>query len=266
MPWNDDIAIETPEQIDVRLEIAGPGTRFVAQVIDWLIKCLVLFVAGMLGLVLLALFESTDLFESVSVLLGALIVALFYSFFLGYDIYYEAYQNGQTPGKKLTGIRVIREGGAAVDFQSVCIRNLLGMADFIPCCYLLGGLFVMFTPRGQRLGDMAAGTIVIRERAPQPPAELDHRIEHLTREETFIFTAEQLNACSSEDRHILRSYFQRSGQMDPHSRYQLARRLTQTFAQKIAFQPDYPRQGLVAVESFLAALYQGLENWAKHNR
>jgi hypothetical protein len=123
----------------------------------------------------------------------------------------------------------------------------------------------MVSPRGQRLGDMAAGTIVIRERAVQPPAEMDEKTRKLASDE-FHFTAEQLNACSGNDRYILRCYFQRSDEMNLDPREQLALRLTDSFLQKLAYQPAVPVDDIYRAETFLASLYRDLDNWAKHDR
>ena len=201
MAWADDHKIETPELVEVSLEIAGLGSRFVAKIYDWFVKWGILLVVSLLAVVLLALVGSFDALRSGSVLILALVVALYYFFLLGFDIYYEVRRNGQTPGKRLAGIRVIREGGGPVDFQSSCIRNLLALADFLPGFYLLGGLLVLLSPRGQRLGDMAAGTIVVRERALEPPVDLHAQLDEAVSSE-LVFSPEQLTACSPGDRHI----------------------------------------------------------------
>lgn len=265
MDWADDIKIETPEQIEVSLEVAGLGSRFVAKAHDWLIKWGV-FTAIALALLLAGLILGIATDDQTTLILGAsLAIVLFYAFLLGFDIYYEVLHNGQTPGKKAAGIRVIREGGAALDFQASCIRNLLGTADFLPAFYLLGGVIALLNDRGQRLGDIAAGTLVIRERAVQPPAELDPQIERLALEE-FLFSAEQLGSCTAEDRYILRSFFQRSRELVARARGQLAFRLVETFTAKMAYLPRSPILEVDRAEGFLAALYRDLENLAKHQR
>jgi uncharacterized RDD family membrane protein YckC len=265
MQWADEVRIETPEQIEVSLEIAGIGSRFVAQVMDWLIKWSIVLVAVLLAAVAAGMLGAALSEKTISYLLAALIIALFYAFLLGFDIYFEVRHNGQTPGKKIAGIRVLREGGAPLDFRSACVRNLLGLADFLPTFYLLGGFLVMLSSRGQRLGDMAAGTIVIRERAMRPPTEL-HAMIGKTAGEEFHFTADQLNACSANDRYILRSFFQRAEEMAEGPREQLALRLSETFLQKLAYQPAAPIADGFRAEAFLASLYRDLEHWAKHNR
>jgi uncharacterized RDD family membrane protein YckC len=263
MQWTDDLTIETPEQIDVSLEIAGLGSRFVAQVLDWLIKGLMLGVLLVLVLVLASLLGTEFTDRSPSPYLLALGVGLGYAIVLGFDIYYEARHNGQTPGKKFAGIRVIREGGGPLDFRAACIRNLLGTADLLPAFYLLGALIVLLSARGQRLGDMAAGTIVIRERALEPPADLAGVIEKLASKE-FSFTPTQLAACAAEDRYLLRSFFQRYPDMEQPARGQLARKLADEFVRKTAWQPTTPINDGRRAMAFLASLYRDIEDLARH--
>jgi uncharacterized RDD family membrane protein YckC len=261
MAWADDHKIQTPELVEVSLEIAGLGSRFVAQIWDWLVKWGILVVVSILAAILLSLLGAFNQFRSGSFLILALVVGFSYFFFLGFDIYYEVRRNGQTPGKRRAGIRVIREGGGPLDFQSACIRNLLGLADFLPGFYLLGALLVLLTPRGQRLGDMAAGTIVIRERVFNPPADLDDQLDDLA-SSTLVFTREQMAACSPDDRHILRSFLQRCHDMAPQARGQLALRLAETFQFKLKYQPATPLEP----ETFLTILYRDLENWIRLGR
>lgn len=265
MHLGDDIKIETPEQIEVSLEIAGLGSRFVAKVLDWCIKFMVLLGVGLLFL-LAALLLSMHLPDGPAAwFLLVFVLVLFYAFVLAFDIYYEVNHNGQSPGKKITGIRVLREGGAPLDFQASCIRNLLSLADFLPMFYLLGGFIALLNTRGQRLGDMAAGTVVVRERAMKPPVHVDWQIQQFSLEE-FVFTSEQLSSCTPADRHILRSFFQRYDELSTQPRAQLAFNLVDTFMNKISYEPNPPIMDSVRAAGFLASLYRDLENWAKHAR
>jgi uncharacterized RDD family membrane protein YckC len=262
MQWADEIRIETPEQIDVQLEVAGLGSRFVAQLIDWLFKWGILLGVSLLVLVLLTVLEVPLLGGGVHVALLALLVALYYAFLLGFDIYFEVRHNGQTPGKRVAGIRVVREGGGPVDFQAACVRNLLGMADFLPLFYMLGSVLILLNRRGQRLGDLAAGTIVLRERSLAAPREVKDEVAELASEE-FVFTAEQLAACSGGDREVLRSFFERRPQLEHSAREQLAVRLAATFCAKTACTASTVDDGETA-EIFLACLYRDLDNWKRH--
>lgn len=258
MRWTDELRIETPEQIDIELEVAGLGSRFVAQVIDWLIKGFIVLGTLFVGLLLVLLLETNPLAESSRYLVAAVLVALFYAFFLGFDIYYEVRHNGQTPGKKFAGIRVVRERGGPLDFRAAVIRNLLGLADFLPAYYFLGAFLVLYTKRGQRLGDLAADTVVLRERGSSLPEEPVGEVERFASDD-YPFTAEQLRQCTAEDRQVLRSFFRRYRDMKHRAREQLACRLCDTFLERLAYQSSRE----IIAETFLASLFRELE---KHDR
>src|SRR5436190_21761713 len=100
MQWSDEVRIETPEQIDVELELAGLGTRFLAQLTDWLLKVVLSAVLAIVVGIAAGLLGFSGLIESGSKLMLALGVALLYFLWLGFDIFYEARYNGQTPGKR----------------------------------------------------------------------------------------------------------------------------------------------------------------------
>ncbi len=141
-------AIETPEGIDLALHPAGPVARVLAYFIDFLIRAAVL--VG-LGAVLAIAGE-----------LGAGILAI--AFFLLewlYPVVFEVYRGGMTPGKRSMGLRVVNDDGTPVGWSSSLVRNLLRAADFFPLFYV-GGLISMLISRNfKRLGDLAAGTLVV---------------------------------------------------------------------------------------------------------
>jgi uncharacterized RDD family membrane protein YckC len=261
----DEVRIETPEQIDLALEPAGLGSRFVALFLDLLIQVGVLVVLVILGAFLLALigFQATE--GWVQGVLLALLLAAVFLFQFGYDIYFEVRHNGQTPGKRVAGIRVMREGGGPIDFRSSCIRNLLRPVDLLPVFYLLGALVAALNRRRQRLGDLAAGTMVIRERNVEMPDDLAETIGQFASDE-FSFGPEHVAACEPGDRHVLRSYFARYDQLEPKARAKLACRLARAFCSKTGYQPHQPLTTARISETFLASLYRDLDQWAKHGR
>jgi uncharacterized RDD family membrane protein YckC len=267
MQWADDITIETPEQIDLSLELAGLGSRFLARVLDWLIEFGFLVVVGLLVMIAVSVLGlSRQLTGSMpQILMAAFFVGFLYLFLLGYDIYFEVRHNGQTPGKRRTGIRTIRESGAPLDFRSACIRNLLRFADFVPLFYLLGGFLVLLTSRHQRLGDMAAGTLVIRERTSEAPDDMAPLIERLSSTE-FSFTVDQLTPCIRTGHAILRSFFQRYPTMEPAARSELATRLSREFLTKTSYQLVAPIRNWHDAEVFLASLYRDLEHLKQHGQ
>jgi len=263
MSWGEELRIETPEQIDFNLEVAGPGSRFYAQMIDWTFKWLVV-----LGLLILVAF-ATGLTaaggggEAGTYLFLAVAGALAFLFFLGYDIYYEGCCNGQTPGKRYAGIRVVRDGGGPIDVQAASIRNLVGLADFLPFFYLGGGLVALLNQRGQRLGDMAAGTIVIRERAMGVRDDIDPWILEYTGTE-FVFGPEHLKDCTANDQHVLQSFFARVRGIDRERRERLAAALRDTFLERTRFEPATPIWEPDRTVAFLASLYRDLKTMRQH--
>lgn len=261
MEWTDNLNIETPEQIEVSLEIAGLGSRFVGCVVDFLYKALFILLLVLVGIILGALLAASAPQFSVY-LLVALLFGAYFIFSVGYKIYFEVRHNGQTPGKKFAGIRVIRAGGAPVDFMTAGIRNLLALGDFVPVFYLVDGFLVLITKKGQRLGDMAAGTIVIRERLEEAPREETKQVENWASAE-IAFTAAQLAGCQPEDRHILRSFFQRFQTLRERPRRQLALHLATEFARKTSYPPAFPLDSGEQAMTFLASLYRDLEKLAR---
>jgi uncharacterized RDD family membrane protein YckC len=258
MQWVDEVRLETPEQIDVDLELAGLGSRLVAQLVDWAVKILLSALLGLAVIVIMSLAGRLPQSDKPPMLLLALAVAALYMLWLGYDIYYEAVHHGQTPGKRYAGIRVIREGGGPLDFQAACIRNLLGIADLLPQFYVLGAILIALTPRRQRLGDLAAGTIVIRERALGAPTDVAETLAALARDE-YRFTAGHLARCTPADRQVLRSFLQRWPIMEPDSRATLARRIAQLLLDKTGFEPVRAIESGQRAAEFLASLFRDLE-------
>jgi uncharacterized RDD family membrane protein YckC len=263
MSWGEDLRIETPEQIDFSLEIAGPGARFHGQFIDWVVKWSVVAVVAVVAMAAAQAVGSVS--EAAKFLLIALAGAAVFVFFLGYDIYFEGYRNGRTPGKAVAGLRVVRDGGGPIDVRAAAIRNLLGLADFLPFFYLGGGLIAAVNTRGQRLGDMAAGTVVIRERAGEVTDDLEPRILEQAAPE-IAFGPQELAKCNAADLNVLLSFFARTEKMDPFAARQLAGKLRDTFAGRIGYQPPTgaplsPARSL----SFLAALYRDLKALHRHS-
>jgi uncharacterized RDD family membrane protein YckC len=156
--YEDRISVATPEGVTLEATLAGVGSRFAAALIDQLLRWAVL-----LAIFLLVALVGAGGDLSAGVLLAGLFVGLFLVQF-AYDVLFETLASGRTPGKRWTGLRVVRAGGGPVTFTASAIRNLLRIIDGLPAFYLVGMLTVLFTKNNQRLGDLAAGTLVVRER------------------------------------------------------------------------------------------------------
>ncbi|MBK1643098.1 RDD family protein [Thiocapsa imhoffii] len=147
---------ETPEGIDLALRVAGPVVRALALVIDVLIRLAILVVA----LPLLAL---------PGVGAGIFLLLLFGLEWL-YPVFYEV-RHGATPGKRALGLTVVHEDGTPVGLSASLIRNLLRVVDFLPLLYAVGLVSCLVDRDFRRLGDLAAGTLVIHHTPPQPQAQ-----------------------------------------------------------------------------------------------
>ncbi len=151
--------VRTPEQVEFRYELAGPVERACAWLID--VACMTFLIVTALGAL------------STGGPVGAplLYVALFLIQW-GYFVFFEWRWNGVTPGKRALGLRVIQTAGVRCTFERVLLRNFLRVVDALPLLYVLGGSVALLSRHGQRLGDLAAGTVCVRVPQAPPPAAL----------------------------------------------------------------------------------------------
>jgi len=193
-----EILVITPENIEIEYELAGIGTRFLANLIDsayQLLSFIIVFVvAGIVYSVIAAAASTNPTAKVISTFLGeigsALTIIAVFLVMWGYFIYFEIAWNGQTPGKRQMGLRVLRDGGYPINPFAVITRNLLRVVDGMPwtviglialgetqkqhlysalgaASIMLTLLFLLFTQKYQRLGDFVAGTMVVKQRAPR---------------------------------------------------------------------------------------------------
>lgn len=168
----ENFQLDTPENVQINYEVAGIGSRFLATLIDqlWL-----LLIRGLIALIGAALFFSLDLDNETGVIIAALGLILFFMLGWGYYIFFEINWNGQTPGKRNIGLRVVKINGLPVSASEVIIRNLMRAVDVLPSGYGAGLITMFFNQQAQRLGDLAAGTFVIFEQTEVSLAEVKSR-------------------------------------------------------------------------------------------
>jgi uncharacterized RDD family membrane protein YckC len=240
--YQDRLRIATPEGVTVDLILAGLGSRFVAALVDLTLKGL-LIVGALIA----------------AVQIGELGVALYsvisFAIYFGFDVAFEVLAHGRTPGKRWTGLRVLRDDGRPIDLLSSVIRNVVRLVDGLPLSYFPAMISILVTKHNQRLGDLAASTIVVREprkgdaanagfaayvpRAPQPtPAAapsfggfaLPLGIEALTPVGRTVRNAAggeilDVSALSADDLAAVRSFLDRRADLPPAIRTDLARRI-----------------------------------------
>ncbi|HEX2038762.1 MAG TPA: RDD family protein [Acidimicrobiales bacterium] len=232
MELEDRISIDTPEGVTLEVPLAGIGSRFVAELVDQFLQWLVILA---LLLVLVATVGDTTG--------GGLLFALFllgvFVVQFGYHVLFEVTASGRTPGKRWTGLRVVKADGGPVDFASSAVRNLLRIVDMLPTFYLVGIVAIVASRRNQRLGDMAAGTIVVREKtggratrgrawaAPRPVGEPSPEA-----------AAWDVAAVTNEELATVRRFLERRATLTPEARARLAAELAARLRPKVVGPPD----------------------------
>lgn len=231
MRYEDAITISTPEGVELELALAGLGSRFAAALIDIIIK------AGLL----IALGVALGIAGAYG---DALYAVLAFLVFFAYDIFFETLASGRTPGKRWTGLRVVRLEGQPIGFASSAVRNVVRLADMLPFGYVLGAASILATRKNQRLGDLAAGTLVIRERSAPPAtwtAPSFRRTEAPVGWDVSSVTTEEVAA--------VRTFLERRYELTDDARRQLGSTLAERLRPKVVGVPDQ-----MDVEAFLESL------------
>lgn len=208
------LLVETPESIAFSYELAGLGSRFLAVTLDLVIQ-VVLTIAIFLGLAWAGsrtppARHEADLATSV---VTAIIVGIIFLIYFAYFVLFEALWNGQTPGKKALGIRVLRDGGYPVDLTSSLVRNLIRVGEVAIGYYALSAVSTLMSPENKRLGDYAAGTIVVRDLPPLQAVRFDP------------LRRSALDGFSGDERRLIEEYARRRASLEPAVRREMAQRI-----------------------------------------
>ncbi len=173
--YADQLNIETPEQVDLRFPVAGVGSRFLAIALDTLIQFIFYFVIGLIIYVAIPSGSrmgvgpgDTTLDRAGKWLIAGFILLNFLMLW-GYFVLFEAFWHGQTPGKRIMKLRVLKDSGRSITLFESMTRNLLRLVDSLPNLYVVGLISMLCNRQHKRLGDFAAGTIVVHERADDQP-------------------------------------------------------------------------------------------------
>lgn len=223
MELEDRITISAPEGIELHIVLAGAASRYIAGIIDLFLELLLIVVAAIV-------FTN---FPGGGVGVALLVMVIFAAVFL-YDVLFELLAAGRTPGKRLTHLRVVRTGGGPVDFPASAVRTLMRVIDILPAAYLVGVISILLTKRNQRLGDLAAGTLVIRE----PRAR--RRAESADGDDAAAVAPPDwdVSAITVEELAAVRRFLERRSQLDRDARAELALRLERGLRGKVAGAPE----------------------------
>ena len=232
------LTIATPENVTLSFELAGAGSRLVACLFDSILQAA--GVAALVALVVggLEMFQSLGLgfFWGSAVFLALVGIAIF-ALLSGYYIFFETRWNGQTPGKKAMGLRVIRDGGLPIDFAAAVVRNLCRAADFLPAFYGAGLISILVSGESKRLGDYVAGTLVVKERQegeiPSPQSE------GLRPDYRFLAAAalRRISQVSRDQYQAAKRYLERARDLTPAVARPLAERIVAPIAEALGAQP-----------------------------
>jgi uncharacterized RDD family membrane protein YckC len=246
--YADQLNIETPEQVDLRFPIAGIGSRFLAVLTDSFIQgtTLVILFFGLV-LILSAAPKVPGTTRATDAATGWFLAAVFLFYFLlywGYFSLFEAFWNGQTPGKRLLKIRVIKDSGRQITLFEALARNLIRVVDALPSFYLIGVITMLCNREQKRLGDLVAGTIVVHERSDEQPL-MSHNsrtftsalypppLERAAEPVGVLVPADGVARLDAGDLNVIDTFFSRALDLDLDKRAEIAGRIADRMSAKM---------------------------------
>jgi uncharacterized RDD family membrane protein YckC len=263
----DQLTIDTPEQVSIRFPVAGLGSRFLAILAD---TALQIFAYALLIFVLVLIASSApktaagEFSRTGEKWLIAGLILFHFVMYWGYFTLFETFWNGQTPGKKLCRIRVIQQSGRQIAFFEAMTRNLIRIVDMMPGFYLIGVIAMLCNRQHQRLGDLAAGTLVIHERASDEPLWSGSGSRTITaavfepsvpepsfsRSDEINLPADAVARLTAEDLTVIDRFFSRILDMELDTRARIAERLAAQMSEKM----NFPMPADMKPERFLESI------------
>jgi uncharacterized RDD family membrane protein YckC len=231
------VTFATPEGVTLELVLAGLGSRFLARLLDTVIQ--VALIAALAIAVNAS--DAPGWVQAISTVLSFVIL-------FAYDIVLETLNNGRTVGKIAAGIRVVGRNGEPVRFLASAVRNIARILDFLPLLYIIGTISIVVTQRGQRVGDLAAGTIVARDRFPG----LAHVPAPLTVTPAAVATWD-VSAVTANELQAVRHFLDRRLELRWAARSYFALDLANRLGPKVAgipanSHPEYVLEGIVVAK------------------
>lgn len=259
----ETLIIETPERVPLHFALASIGNRFLAVAIDHFIQYLAIILISLAILSFAGLTGNLfgeGFFQEMPKWTVAILIIIIFALFSGYFVFFEWLWNGQTPGKRLMKLRVIREDGRPITLWEALARNLLRIFDAVPGfvlpIYSIGLITVFMSSRDQRIGDMFAGTVVVRERTDEAPTfaeTFSNRISDLAfhRVQKQINFNATLTSLTESEIEVVESFLRRRWDLTDRQRLWMAWRVALPLMYKL--KPDYDLQTF-SYEGFLEEL------------
>jgi uncharacterized RDD family membrane protein YckC len=254
-PADDRIRIDTPEQISLDLPLAGVGSRFMAIAVDTLLQIL-LYIGTIFAMAALSKY-GPSLPSWAAVLpgswLAALMILFMFSIYWGYFAFFEIIWKGQTPGKRLAKIRVIKNSGRGINVYEAIGRNLLRVIDWLPGMYVVGIITILISRRNQRLGDHLVGSIVVHEKATE-----EFRPDWISATESAP-SDPQLSKITPEELVLIETYLQRRDTLELGFRDATAQKIAARIIQKTGVE----RPANQSLDDFLQAVARKVRDSAR---
>lgn len=236
--------VVTPEAVVLSFETAGLGSRVLAALVDLAVQGGALF----LGVLALTVFGATAQSDAVGVAVFVLLLLLVTGVLLGYPIAFETLWRGRTPGKAALGLRVVTTDGAPIRFRHAAVRGFLGLIDLWATTGAVAVVSVLLSRDDQRLGDLAAGTLVLRERSGAgTPTATEFRVPPGL--EAYTSTLD-VAGLTPEEYGAVRSFLLRAGSLPPEVRASLAA----SVAERVAVGMHHRRPDWLPADAFLACV------------
>ena len=250
MQLTERLKIETPEQIALEFPVAGIGSRFLALAIDTLLQ-FVLYVVVFVGFFFVGRAGLFQTFAGPYAVAG--IVLSLFCVYWGYFAFFEIIWKGQTPGKRMAGIRVIKESGRPINAYEAIGRNLMRAIDVLPAMYAVGITCMMLNRYSRRLGDYVAGTVVVHD------SRADEARRDWKRDVGEPASNANVAGITPEELVLIETYLQRRHDLDPDVRSSSARQIVERIAAKTGVWPGSGEH----LDDFLEAIARRVRDTAR---
>lgn len=253
---SDTLQIDTPENVTFDYDVSGIGSRFLAALVD---SILILLLQVIVFGTLILLMGMENAFSSdAPTWLIAILSLMAFVFFWGYYIFFEILWNGQSPGKRMVGLRVIRVDGTPVTAAEVVIRNLVRLIDFLPSAYGVGVVTMFVNDKSRRLGDLAAGTVVVHDRSVKTLNELSpsrHKSMQALAANVPLPNGFPLERLKDRDIEIIEEYLKRRAHLP--NRGELSLQILNSLYTRVGLSTALSRTG--SADDVLAAIYTAVK-------